>query len=92
MGGSTRFGDPFSGSVLEAAKKSVADNGAVKIPLEPTSRMALVHVDDVAEGLRCVVECRLVLMGIRQELNRCWGGCLGRGDLWLVLMCMRRLL
>ena len=47
----------FFGPVLEAARKNGTDNEAVvKIPLEPTSRPGLVHVDDVAEGLRCAVE------------------------------------
>ncbi len=44
----------FFGPVLEAATRG--DDGAVRIPLEPTDRPSLVHVDDVAEGLRCAVE------------------------------------
>lgn len=44
----------FFGPVLEAAKGGRDE--AVKIPLEPTSRPGLVHVDDVAEGLRCAIE------------------------------------
>ena len=44
----------FFGPVLEAAKGG--RNEAVKIPMEPTSRPSLVHVDDVAEGLRCAIE------------------------------------
>ena len=44
----------FFGPVLEAAKGGRDE--AVKIPLESTCRLSLVHVDDVAEGLRCAIE------------------------------------
>ena len=44
----------FFGPVLEASKSG--SDEVVKISLEPTSRPGLVHVDDLAEGLRCAVE------------------------------------
>ena len=44
----------FFRPVLEAAKSG--NEGAVAIPLDPRSRPGLVHVDDVAEGLRCAIE------------------------------------
>lgn len=44
----------FFGPVLEASKSG--SDKVVKIALEPTSRPGLVHVDDLAEGLRCAVE------------------------------------
>lgn len=36
---------------------------AVKIPFEPTSRPGLVHIDDLAEGLRCAVEKLPLIFG-----------------------------
>ena len=54
----------FFGPVVEAATTtSGTDDVVVEIPLEPTSRPALVHVDDVAEGLRCAVEKLPLLSG-----------------------------
>ena len=44
----------FFGPIVEAAKSGECK--AIKIPLGPTSRPGLVHVDDVAEGLRCAIE------------------------------------
>ena len=44
----------FFGPVLEATKSG--KEGRVEVPLEPRSRSSLVHVDDVAEGLRCAIE------------------------------------
>ena len=45
------------GPVLEAAKKQKEEEVVVvQVHLEPTSRPGLVHVDDVAQGLRCAVE------------------------------------
>ena len=40
--------------LLAAAKRGTEDD--IEIRLEPTSRPALIHVDDVAEGLRCAIE------------------------------------
>lgn len=51
----------FFGPVLEAAKSGKDE--AVTIRLEPTSRPGLVHVDDVAEGLRCAIEKLPIISG-----------------------------
>ena len=52
----------FFGPVLEAATNA-KETDVVEIPLEPTSRPGLVHVDDVAEGLRCAIEKLPLLSG-----------------------------
>ena len=44
----------FFGPVVEAAKSEKDET--VTVALEPTSRPGLVHVDDVAVGLRCAIE------------------------------------
>lgn len=51
----------FFGPVVEAVAKEKGgeeddERVTVKIPLNPMSRPALVHVDDVAQGLQCAVE------------------------------------
>ena len=51
----------FFGPVLEAARSGKDET--VRIPFEPNSRPGLVHVDDVAEGLRCAVEKLPLLSG-----------------------------
>ncbi|CAF9928843.1 hypothetical protein IMSHALPRED_007757 [Imshaugia aleurites] len=51
----------FFGPVLDAAERG--EEGVVKVPLRLGSRPALVHVDDVAEGMRCVVEKLPLLAG-----------------------------
>ena len=44
----------FLSPLLEAANRGIEED--IEIRLEPTSRPALIHVDDVAEGLRCAIE------------------------------------
>lgn len=48
----------FFGPVVKAAKGASHDDDdrIVRLPLDPECRWGLVHVDDVAEGLRCAVE------------------------------------
>ena len=45
-----------SGGKTEEEEEEEEEDSIVRIPLDPTSRPGLVHVDDVASGLRCAIE------------------------------------